>query len=84
MRAPAGLIVWRIWTVNKESSKFNGTNGHGPHQSRLSNVIRIVIESGLLYTVAVLVTFGTEVAGSTSLYPVAKIVCASLTVSALS
>lgn len=37
--------------------------------------MRIIVESGLLYTTLVLVTFGTELAGSNAVYGVSDVVC---------
>lgn len=69
-----GLIVWRIWLVSRDTSRLTSLNNRkGP--SRLGNVIRIVIESGLLYTSLVLITFGTELAGSNAIYGVSDVVC---------
>lgn len=73
-----GLIVWKIWSVDREGSRYQVSSPDSRRglfrRSRLSNVIRIVVESGLLYTTLVLVTFGTEVAGSNALYGVSDVV----------
>ena len=67
----SGLIVWRIWRVSRVTSGvIHNRRGH----SSLGNVIRIVIESGLLYTSLVLITFGTELAGSNAIYGVSDVV----------
>ena len=57
-----GLIVWRIYQVDRETSKFVTL----PRQKRstLANAIRIIVESGLLYTIFVLLSLVTEVVGS--------------------
>lgn len=62
------LIVWRIWRVKSKSAAATVN----PH--RLSRVMRIILDSGLLYTVCVIIFFGTTLAGSNSQYGVSDVV----------
>ncbi|KIK61736.1 hypothetical protein GYMLUDRAFT_73243 [Collybiopsis luxurians FD-317 M1] len=72
-----GLIVYRIWQVDKNSSMYAAQSVPSSHgffsrsgkRTRLQNVIRIIIESGGLYTVMALITFITFETGSASFYP---------------
>ena len=66
--ASIALIVWRIWSVK---SKSTGATVY-PH--RLSRVMRIILDSGLLYTVCVIIFFGTNLAGSNAQYGVSDVV----------
>ena len=43
-------------------------------RTRLEQVIRIIIESGMLYTLFVILTFVTELAGSNAIYGVSDMV----------
>ncbi|KAJ7586891.1 hypothetical protein C8J56DRAFT_1165133 [Mycena floridula] len=47
------MIVFRIWSIDRENAKFNNST----KQTTLQGVIRIIIESGLLYTAAVIACF---------------------------
>ena len=60
--------MWRIWRVK---SKATGATVH-PH--RLSRVMRIILDSGLLYTICVIIFFGTMLAGSNAQYGVSDVV----------
>jgi hypothetical protein len=62
------MIVWRIWKVDR-SNKQTRIDSHskGSHSS-LHNVMRIVVESGLLYTATAFITFVTFVVGSNGVY----------------
>ena len=78
-RATAGLIVWRIWGVNKRSSpvvtRANGrVRGVPTPRTKLEQVIRIIIESGLIYTTLVVATFICELAKSNAIYGVSDVV----------
>ena len=72
-----GLIVWRIWGVDRKSSPHvthvNTQQGSIP-RTRLHQVIRIIIESGMLYTTLVIATFICELAGSNAIYGVSDVV----------
>ncbi|KAJ7983269.1 hypothetical protein DFH06DRAFT_1081455 [Mycena polygramma] len=65
-----GLLVYRIYTIDKENSRFayhsNSSGNKAP--SRLRRVMRIILESGLMYTVTAIVTFITFISGSNSAY----------------
>ncbi|KAJ3775952.1 hypothetical protein FB446DRAFT_785541 [Lentinula raphanica] len=76
-----GMIVYRIRDVDR-SNVLHGNQGHGStipgndglfgrtkrRRTKLQNVIRIVIESGMMYTTIALITFITFVVGSNSFY----------------
>lgn len=72
-----GLIIWRIWGVNKKSlPHVKHARGQGVpiERTRLQQVIRIIIESGLLYTTLVIATFICELASSNAIYGVSDVV----------
>lgn len=71
-----GLIVWRIRSIDSEFS----TPIPLPRRklSRFSKIIRIIIESGLLYSAIVVFSFVTELTGSNVVYPVADVVSTTL------
>ncbi|KAF8191516.1 hypothetical protein K438DRAFT_1830649 [Mycena galopus ATCC 62051] len=71
-----GLIVFRIWRVEQENAPFvYNTNPSSPHkqQSRLRQVMRVIIESGIMYTAIASLTFITEMANSNSTYGVSDV-----------
>ncbi|GJF00792.1 hypothetical protein PsYK624_170930 [Phanerochaete sordida] len=82
-----GLIVWKISAVDREAArwKLSSVAGDGstpPHgRTRLAQVVRIIIESGALYTALVLVTFGTELAGSNAVYGVSDVMIMTVGIS---
>ncbi|KAJ7152895.1 hypothetical protein C8R46DRAFT_1120710 [Mycena filopes] len=69
-----GMLVYRIWQVDRKSSQFayrttSSSSGHGTTRpSRLKQAMRIIIESGLLYTTVALITFITYITNSNSAY----------------
>ena len=73
----AGLIVWRIRKINHASAphvtRKTGSD-RGLERTRLERVIRIIIESGMLYTLFVILTFACELAGSNAIYGVSDMV----------
>jgi len=62
------LIVWRIRRVctNSASAKMN--------IDRFLRIIRVVLDSGLIYTVCIITFFGTTLAGSNAQYGVSDVV----------
>lgn len=79
-RRAAGLIILKIWKTNKKSAPYvthpSGKRfSRAPH-TRLENVIRIILESGLLYTVNALATLVCAVAQSNAIYGVSDVVSA--------
>lgn len=60
--------MWRIWRVRRR------TVDSAVHPNRLRHVIRIVIDSGLMYTITVIVFFGTTLAESNAQYGVSDVV----------
>lgn len=68
--SPLGLIVLRIWKVDTRVSQFRPTASHASPRappSPLARVMRVLIESGLIYTATILVLFGTYLAGSNAI-----------------
>lgn len=71
-----GLLVYRIWRVDSSGRKYLMSNGTGKSaQGRLRNVMRIIIESGLMYSVIALLTFITIIVGSNAVYVTSDMVC---------
>lgn len=68
--------MWRIWRVDRASARAGlaSTSARAGAPSRLAQALRIVVESGALYTALVLATFGTELAGSNAIYGVSDVV----------
>lgn len=64
----AGLIVWRIRSVDKVCRDLITIPQR--KRSRLSNVTRIIVESGLLYTTFVAVAFIAMLAGNYAAYDI--------------
>lgn len=62
------MIVWRIWNVRRK------TIDSSTHPNKLMRVIRIIVDSGLMYTVSVIIFFGTTLAGSNAQYGVSDVV----------
>ncbi|KAF9492859.1 hypothetical protein BDN71DRAFT_1396016 [Pleurotus eryngii] len=66
-----GLIVLRIWKVDTRVSQFRpSASSHAsppPAPSPLARVMRVLIESGLIYTTTILILFGTYLAGSNAI-----------------
>lgn len=74
-----GILIWRIWRVEKESERYyntsttGSTSFHATQPRRLSQVIRVIAESGAAYTLTVLVTFILSAIQSNALYPASDI-----------
>ncbi|OSX68007.1 hypothetical protein POSPLADRAFT_1100493, partial [Postia placenta MAD-698-R-SB12] len=68
-----GLIAYRIWRVDRQSSRFFSQTSRGSVRVSLRDVNRIMIESALLYTSAIAVTFIVELAGSNAEYNVSDV-----------
>ncbi|OCH89304.1 hypothetical protein OBBRIDRAFT_794426 [Obba rivulosa] len=58
----ASLIVFRIWRVNRTVRMY--TRG----QSKLQYTMRVIVESGLMYTATAIITLGTAVSRSAAVY----------------
>ncbi|KAF8982123.1 hypothetical protein BDQ17DRAFT_1316598 [Cyathus striatus] len=65
------LIVGRIWFVDHQNSKYLSAGYQ--RTSELKKVMRRIIESGLLYTLAVIITFITYACRSNALYVASKV-----------
>lgn len=49
----AGLLIWRIWSVERQIEKNLGEYG-SRHPRRLTKVIRVIAESGAIYTAIII------------------------------
>ncbi|RPD56565.1 hypothetical protein L226DRAFT_251866 [Lentinus tigrinus ALCF2SS1-7] len=67
-----GLIVYRIMQVNNSVASHDITRVGG--NLRLTRVVRILVESGLMYTTSVVVFFGTFLASNNAQYGVSEVV----------
>jgi hypothetical protein len=67
------MIIARIWHVTSQTVSGLGTgkSTRVPTHSAFKNVIRVVVESGLIYTVHSMIILITILTGSTALYPTA-------------
>ncbi|KAJ7749586.1 hypothetical protein DFH07DRAFT_828975 [Mycena maculata] len=64
-----GLLVFRIWKVDRQNARFAYQTASSQYRpSRLRKVMRIIIESGLMYTVVAFITFVTYIVNSNSSY----------------
>ncbi|GLB42147.1 hypothetical protein LshimejAT787_1101620 [Lyophyllum shimeji] len=64
------MIVIRIWRVVNETAMTHRLFPFCPvqPQSRLQNIMRIIIESGLVYTLSTVIVFATLLSGSNSIF----------------
>ncbi|KDR70445.1 hypothetical protein GALMADRAFT_76235 [Galerina marginata CBS 339.88] len=65
------LLVWRIWRVDRANMGVRVDHDFAGNRSpsALQRVIRIIVESGLMYTATACVIFVTDAVGSNALYP---------------
>ncbi|KAJ7719956.1 hypothetical protein B0H16DRAFT_1218975, partial [Mycena metata] len=71
-----GLLVFRIWRVDQQNARFayhTNSSSANKRQSKLRQVMRVIIESGLMYTTIALITFITYIANSNSTYGVSDV-----------
>ncbi|KAJ7709453.1 hypothetical protein B0H17DRAFT_915723 [Mycena rosella] len=69
------LLVFKIWKVDRRSAHFMHQSASAQYQpSRLRKVMRIIIESGLMYTVAAFITVMAYITNSNSTYPTSDVV----------
>lgn len=66
----AGLIVLRIWRVDKASAKHSA----GYRRPTLKHISFVLVESGLLYTATAVIALAIHLAGSNAITPMADIV----------
>jgi len=66
------LIVYKIYTVNRNSTSFQSRSNIGSttEVTQLGQVMRIIIESGLIYTLSVVITVATHLSASNAQYGV--------------
>ncbi|KAJ3816852.1 hypothetical protein F5880DRAFT_1493820 [Lentinula raphanica] len=68
-----GVIVYKIWSVDRSNTLNGMWQGQISLRTELQNVIRIIIESGMMYTAIALITFITFLVGSSSFYPTSDV-----------
>ena len=67
------LIVFKIWSIDRQTSRYVLSDGSHPESirgHRLRYVMRIIIESGLMYTFCVVVFICVYASGSNAQYGV--------------
>ncbi|KAJ7218211.1 hypothetical protein C8J57DRAFT_1732296 [Mycena rebaudengoi] len=66
-----GLIVLRIWKVEKQQERFRAPRDNSPDRppTALGRAMRNIVESGMIYTVASILMFAAFTAQSTLNYP---------------
>lgn len=65
-----GMLIWRIWRVERRVDQYLNHSDMIPKQPRYpQKVMRIVAESGAAYTLMVIATFIVDISGSNALYP---------------
>ncbi|KAH8092475.1 hypothetical protein BXZ70DRAFT_455547 [Cristinia sonorae] len=66
------LIVYKIWSVSSDTAEVAVSSyGNGRHGSSMRHAMRIIIESGAIYTTAVVIFFITYLSRSNAQYVVA-------------
>ncbi|KAF8157258.1 hypothetical protein B0H34DRAFT_712941 [Crassisporium funariophilum] len=63
-----GLLLWRIRSVELSNKRYRINTVGKQRRSSLQNVMRSIIESGLIYSIAAFTTFVTFVTGSNAVY----------------
>lgn len=69
-----GLIAYRLWMVSKPLKGIRATSTYEYHASPLLRTMGIMIESGLIYTVATIITVSLSYSKSLAIYPVSDCV----------
>ncbi|KAJ7219623.1 hypothetical protein C8J57DRAFT_1349597 [Mycena rebaudengoi] len=67
-----GLIVWRIWRVEKYNESLKEPNPNRP-RTALNRAIHNIVESGMIYTVASVLMFASYAAKSTLNFPASAV-----------
>ncbi|RPD54892.1 hypothetical protein L227DRAFT_334113 [Lentinus tigrinus ALCF2SS1-6] len=67
-----GMIVYRIMSINAVISSQSVTRLSGSH--KMTRIVRILVESGLIYTISVVIFFSTFLASNNSQYAVSDVV----------
>lgn len=65
-----GLIVWRIWKIQKQLKRRSIYSDDSP----LSRILIILIESGLMYTISIVILFSLYMAENNGQYGVSNAV----------
>ncbi|EKM77396.1 hypothetical protein AGABI1DRAFT_93465 [Agaricus bisporus var. burnettii JB137-S8] len=80
-----GLLVWRIWRIENEVDKYindpSGSVFNACRPRRLQKVMRVIAESGMIYTTTVFVAFLASVSGSNATCVVATMASVSIHIS---
>ncbi|KAF8157261.1 hypothetical protein B0H34DRAFT_493391 [Crassisporium funariophilum] len=63
-----GLLLWRIRSVDQSNKRYRMNSVSGGRRISLQNVMRSIVESGLIYSIAALTTLVTSVIGSNIIY----------------
>jgi len=66
-----GLIVWKIWSIDKQTSAMFSTDRR---RSKLHRAMRITIDSAALYTISIFIFVMTYVTGSNANYATSDMV----------
>ncbi|KAF7367057.1 hypothetical protein MSAN_00964900 [Mycena sanguinolenta] len=71
------LLVWRIWRVERRNERLRASRSISlpapVHQSRLRKVIRVIAESGLVYSTLVFITFVASRCNTNTVYLAANV-----------
>lgn len=69
------LLIWRIWRVEHQNVKYcaQDQNSNPRHQLRLRQLIRVIAESGAVYTTMVFVTFIVSMYNNNAIYPLSDV-----------
>ena len=73
-----GLLIWQFWRVENETAHYSNTSLDLGRPSVLQRTIRIVAESGLLFTVVSFIAFMTVIFGDIGSHPITDAVCTEL------
>ncbi|KAF8208510.1 hypothetical protein K438DRAFT_1712167 [Mycena galopus ATCC 62051] len=68
-----GLLICHIWRVDRKTAFFAYRSDSQNGQTRLGQAIRVIIESGLMYTAIAILTCITQVANSNSTYGISDV-----------
>ncbi|KAF9263823.1 hypothetical protein L218DRAFT_944281 [Marasmius fiardii PR-910] len=63
-----GLIVWKIWSMDKQNTSIMTNNTDIRARSKLRQIVRIIIDSAALYTIATTIFVILYAAGSNASY----------------
>lgn len=70
----AAMIAWRIWTTYSESNKFLQSNSTSSSAASMKRVMLTIIESGAIYSTALLILLGVYVSKNEANVPLSDAV----------